>query len=285
MLKFTTPIAVASLMLTSLTLVGCAKTNADSAQADTVMAQLLKNHPIAIQKITEGVWVHSSAYRFPGGQPIPSNGLIVEDGESLILVDTAWGEVATLALLETIKTDIGKPVKKLIITHHHYDRLAGVDILEAQGVQVFSHPLTPALSAALGTPTPDTSVSALAKPKSRSKVGPVEIAFPGKGHSPDNIVVYVPAAKVLFAGGLVRGGEQATLGNLADADIEHWPEALAWVRATHKDAKFVVPAHGKGGGNALPERTLKLLAATVNAKNSTPNKKPKKTKEQVKDLK
>jgi metallo-beta-lactamase class B VIM len=238
---------------------------------DTLLREIQTAHPVNLQKIAEGVWVHSSAYRFPGAALVPSNGLVVEDGESLILIDTAWGELATLALLAKIETEIGKPVKKLIITHHHYDRLAGVDILEARGAEVFSHPKTANLSAGRGTPVPNTSVGALSEPKSRSKLGPVEIAYPGKGHAPDNIVVYVPAAAVLFAGGLVRGADQKTLGNTADASIEDWASSLAWVNAVYKDAKFVVPGHGKGGDGSLPRLTLKLLAATVNGAEASAN--------------
>ena len=78
-------------------------------------SELSKNYPIALQKIAEGVWVHTSNYIVPGRKPIPSNGLIVEDGDSLIMVDTAWGEMATQSLLEKIKADIGKPVTKLVI--------------------------------------------------------------------------------------------------------------------------------------------------------------------------
>jgi metallo-beta-lactamase class B VIM len=232
---------------------------------DTLLSEIITAHPVNLQKIAEGVWVHSSAYRFPGAALVPSNGLVVEDGDALILVDTAWGELATLALLAKIESEIGKPVKKLIVTHHHYDRLAGVDILEARGAEVFSHPQTANLSAARGTPVPNTSVSALSAPKSRSKLGPVEIAYPGKGHAPDNIIVYVPSAAVLFAGGLVRGADQKTLGNTATASIEDWASSLAWMSAVYKDAKFVVPGHGKGGDASLPRLTLRLLAATVNA--------------------
>jgi len=84
--------------------------------------------------------VHTSNYTVPGRKPIPSNGLIVDNGDELIMVDTAWGEKATESLLAKIETEIGKPVKKLIITHHHLDKLAGVDVMEFSGVEVFTHP-------------------------------------------------------------------------------------------------------------------------------------------------
>ena len=95
----------------------------DAAKAPLEDSKLSQNYPVALQKIADGVWVHTSNYTVPGRKPIPSNGLIVEDGDNLIMVDTAWGEMATKSLLEKVKTDIGKPVTKLIITHHHLDKL------------------------------------------------------------------------------------------------------------------------------------------------------------------
>ena len=212
------------------------------------------------------MWVHTSAYTLPGGVAYPSNGLIVEDGDGLTLVDTAWGEMATQSLLQKISEDIGKPVKNLIITHHHYDRMAGVDIVEKTGAKVFTHPETAGLGAAMGVPVPNTSVAALSEPKSRSKVGNIEIAFPGAGHAEDNLVVYVPSANVLFAGCAVRGADMTSLGNIADADITAWPGSLAWTKAVYKDTKIVVPSHGKGGDLSLIDKTLKMLAAEVNQK-------------------
>ena len=233
---------------------------------DDLAATISAQYPVVIQNIADGVWVHTSAYTLPGGVAYPSNGLIVEDGDGLTLVDTAWGEMATQSLLQKISEDIGKPVKNLIITHHHYDRMAGVDIVEKTGAKVFTHPETAGLGAAMGVPVPNTSVAALSEPKSRSKVGNIEIAFPGAGHAEDNLVVYVPSANVLFAGCAVRGADMTSLGNIADADITAWPGSLAWTKAVYKDTKIVVPSHGKGGDLSLIDKTLKMLAAEVNQK-------------------
>jgi len=253
-------IFISIFIASTLTLSACTAPETQTTPPSTTQT----DYPLAIQKLAEGVWVHTSTYTFPGGNVVPSNGLVVADGDSLILVDTAWGEMATLALLDKIEAEIGKPVTKLILTHHHFDRLAGVDLLEKQGVEVFTHPDTANLSAARGTPIPNTSVAALKNKGARSKVGPVEIAYPGPGHAVDNLVVYVPKADILFGGCLIRGKDQTTLGNISDADIKAWPGNLAWTRATYP-AKIVIPGHGQGGDLTLLDDTLKLLAKTVNA--------------------
>jgi len=226
---------------------------------------LSKNYPIALQKIADGVWVHTSNYTVPGRAPIPSNGLIVADGEELIMVDTAWGEMATKSLLEKIKADIGKPVTKLIITHHHLDKMAGVDVMEFEGAQVFTHPLTPIKAVNSGYPVPNTSVATLKEAKSRTKVGSVEIAYPGAAHSEENLVVYIPSQKILYGGCAIKGAEANSMGNLSDADIKAWPASLNWVKATYPDTQTVVPGHGKGADLSLIDKTLAMIAAKVNA--------------------
>jgi len=238
-------------------------------EADSFITQLKTDYPVALAEIADGVWVHTTNYKLPGQAPISSNGLIVADGDDLILVDTAWGELTTLSLLETIKEKTGKSVTKLIITHHHMDRLAGVDVAERENIQVFTHPNTPRLAAALGYPVPNTSVSALKAPKSRTKVGSVEVAFPGHGHSEDNLVVYVPAANILYGGGAVRPAGSTNLGRLKDADLKTWGPALAWVKATYPETKIVVPANGQGSNLTLIDATLKLIATRVNTEAET----------------
>lgn len=260
---------LSSIFATTLALTACEKSQIPSTEkAIDPQAQALEAasqvYPILLQKIADGVWVHTSTYTFPGGNIVPSNGLVIEDGEKLILVDTAWGELATQALLAKIKSTTGKEVGKLIITHHHHDRLAGVDLLERMGVSVFTHPDAPGLSAKKGTPVPDTSVAALKNPESRTKSGAIEIAYPGPGHAHENLVVYVPAAKILFGGCLVRGNDQNGLGNLEDADVKTWPKSLNWIKQTYPETKLVVPGHGQGADMALIDKTLAMLAKKVN---------------------
>lgn len=240
-------------------------THNKSLGSDSFLTQVQKDYPVTLSKIADNVWVHTSNYRIPGQAPIPVNGLVIVDGDDVILADAAWGELATISLLETVKKDIGKPVTKLITTHHHADRVMGVDAAEREGIQVFTHPDTPALAASKGWPVPNTSVSALREPQSRTKVGTIEIAYPGHGHAGDNLIVYVPSAKVLYGGCAVRGAEAKGLGNTRDADIKKWATSLAWAKATYPEAELVVPGHGKGADLSLIDRTLQMIASEVNS--------------------
>lgn len=264
-----------SLLLTAFILTACggAQTPATSPEAkveDSFLTQLQADYPVTLSKIAEGVWVHTTNYKLPGQNPIPVNGLVVLDGEDVILVDGAWGELATLSLLEKIKAETGKPVTKMIVTHHHMDRTAGVDVAEWQGIQIFTHPDTPGLAAKSGFPAPNTSVTALKTPGSRTKVGSLEVAYPGHGHASDNLVVYIPSEGVLYGGCAVRGAGSKTLGNIEDADLPKWATSLSWMKTTYPKAKIVVPGHGKGANLSLIDGTLALITDASDAEDATP---------------
>lgn len=250
-----------SLLVSAFLLAACGGADAPAPKAqDDFLTKLQADFPVTLSKVSENVWVHTTNYTLPGRAPAPINGLVVVDGEEVTLVDGAWGELATLSLIEKVQAETGKPVTKMIVTHHRADRTAGVDAAEYRGVQIFTHPDTPTLAAKAGFPVPNTSVAALKEPKSRTKVGNVEVAFPGPGHTQDNLVVYIPTAKILYGGSAVRGAETEILGNLETANLDAWPETLQWTKVTYKDAVLVVPGHGKGANLSLIDGTLALLA-------------------------
>lgn len=262
------------LILTAALLTACnnaptdAVTNATEPTPvqDTFLTQLQADYPVTLSPIADGVWVHTTNYRLPGQSPIPVNGLVVVDGDEVILVDGAWGELATVSLLEKIRAETGKPVTKMIVTHHHADRTSGVDAAERDGIEVFTHPTTPMLAARAGWPAPNTSVAALNDPQSRIRVGRVEVAYPGHGHASDNLIAYLPDEKILYAGCAVRGAGTETLGNVEDADLPKWRNSLLWTKATYPETQTVVPGHGKGANLSLIDATIALIdEATTNA--------------------
>lgn len=237
------------------------------AAADSFLAGLRADYPVTLSPLADGVWVHTTNYTLPGQSPIPVNGLVVIDGEAVTLVDGAWGELATLALIEAVKAETGLPVTKMIVTHHHADRTAGVDAAEREGIEIFTHPDTPMLAARAGWPAPNTSVAALDAPQSRTRVGKIELAYPGHGHAPDNLVTYLPDNRILYGGCAVRGAGVRNLGNVEDADLALWRDSLLWTKATYPDAQTVVPGHGKGANLSLIDATIALIGAAQGTEN------------------
>lgn len=175
-----------------------------TARADVTAPPTAERAPDAprLEQLHPDVWVHISTQLYQG-MPVPSNGLVVRDGDGLLLVDTAWGEAETAALLDAIEAEIGLPVRRAIVTHFHDDSVSGARVLEERGVVVHGTPHTQRLAAEEGNAVPSSRLEGLDEVGSAISLGPVEVFYPGAGHAPDNVVVFVPGAGVFSAGGIV----------------------------------------------------------------------------------
>jgi metallo-beta-lactamase class B VIM len=245
-------------MLRRLALTALAALLLVAAPAPAVMKSAPLQSTVKLRLLRPGVWIHTSRYVFPDGSLIPANGLVVKEGGGLVLIDTAWGEMLTADLLGEIHREIKLPVRRAIVTHSHADRIAGADLLRKQGIPVFAHPLTCRRAAAVAIAMPSDSLAGLRKPGDAEFLGSIEVFYPGPAHSPDNIVVWVPSARVLFGGCAVKSID-SNLGNLADADTRAWPDAIHRVMERYRQAEVVVPGHGAEGGQQLLTHTLELL--------------------------
>jgi glyoxylase-like metal-dependent hydrolase (beta-lactamase superfamily II) len=212
---------------------------------------------LQVAELTDGVWVHISWGTLSDGTRFPSNGLIVRDGEELVLVDTAWGVEATEELLDWTETALGLPVTKAVITHFHDDRLGGSPILASRGIPFYSLPLTRRLAVDDEVPLPEALPDL--KVGESFAVGALEVFYPGPGHAPDNLVIWVADARVIFGGCSVRAAQTSSLGNTADADLAHWPQAIRNIQTRYPTAVYVVPGHGIVGDRSLLAHTLSLF--------------------------
>jgi len=219
--------------------------------------------PIQIIKLDEGVWMHTSYYTYPNHVKFPSNGLIVKEGNTLTLIDTAWGELQTVQLLETIKLEINLPVSKAIVTHAHSDRAAGVDVLESSGVEVYSHPLTKRFTIENGSPVPNHTLDAILEAGSSMKFGSLEVFFPGAAHAMDNVMVWLPEKHILFGGCAIRAMSSTSAGNTVHGDIQSWAQVIKHVQEEYRNAVLVVPGHGDFGGTELLTHTEKMVMAAA----------------------
>lgn len=256
------PIAVLALALA-----GCASAFTQPGPSDPEIAAA---HPSAdeippgearLLKVRDGVWVHVAMQDIGNGLVYPSNGLVVQDGEGLLLVDTAWGGENTAALLAVIESEIGLPVHRAVSTHFHDDRVAGVDTLRGAGIQTYATPLTRRLAESEGNEVPDHVIDGLAEPGNAVRFGPVEILYPGAGHSVDNLIVYVSEARVLFGGCAVHEAARESPGNVADADLNAWVMSISRVQARYPEAQLVIPGHGIPGGPELLSHTIAVVEA------------------------
>jgi glyoxylase-like metal-dependent hydrolase (beta-lactamase superfamily II) len=86
----------------------------------------------------------------------------------------------------------------------------------------------------------------------------VELAFHGRAHTDADITVFVPDAKVLFAGDLVENGGPPSFG---DGYPIEWPDAVERLLPLATGA--VVPGHGAVGDHAFVVAQLAALRGLV----------------------
>jgi glyoxylase-like metal-dependent hydrolase (beta-lactamase superfamily II) len=209
---------------------------------------------LEVRPLTAHIFLHRSYKEVEGFGVVGSNGLLVQGGEAAFLVDTAFTEADTRALLERAEHDLGVRVAAALITHAHDDRLGGLTALGT--AQTYALGLTRERARAAQKPVPSQELPA----EGSLRIDDVTVQFfhPGPAHAPDNIVVYLPEQRVLFGGCMVRAAGDG-LGNLGDANLASWRDAITRVMERYPEAERVIPGHGEPGGRELLTHTLELL--------------------------
>jgi len=205
----------------------------------------------SVRQLSPDVWLYVSQ-REDG---VASNSLVVWLPTGPLLVDPPWGEPQTDKLLDWAQRNLGRPVASAVCTHSHADRTGGMAALQRRGIPAGALQRTVELVQAAGKPAPGVLFASGVHTDPRG----FEAFFPGAGHAPDNIVVWIPKARVLFGGCLVKAQEATDLGFVGDADLAHWPLAIEAVRARYSTAAIVVPGHGEPGPLRVLDRTIQLL--------------------------
>lgn len=207
-------------------------------------------------KIKESVWIHKSFGSFDG-KTYPSNGLVVLANKGVVVIDTPWTIAQTEELIQSIQSKFQKEILFLVVTHAHDDRMVGVPSFQKRNIPVYSTKQTAKIAKekGYGVPSPILDI------QTRLSAGNVsiEVFYPGHGHSPDNIVVWLPETHILFAGCLVKALEAGDLGNVKDADLLQWELSVKRVLSRYPDAEVVVPGHGNWGKLDLLRHTIRLL--------------------------
>lgn len=233
---------------------------------------------LTVRSVQPGVYVITHSF------PWPANAALVEmDDSTLVLVDTPYTPEATQDLLAWAEAQFGEREIIAINTGFHYDNLGGNSYLIEQGIPVYGSDLTARLVEERGDEmraltlswleapqyqryyeahrnlpyTPPDHLFALDKGLSlQFGAESLEVYFPGPTHSPDNVVVYFPVRKILFAGCMVLGTDK--VGNTSDADLAAWPESIR--KLYQFDFEMVIPGHGDRLDDGLLAHTLDILA-------------------------
>ncbi len=224
---------------------------------------------VVFRELTEGVWLHTSFLTLPKWGKVPTNGLVVEQGDHSVLVDTAWNDEQTQQILQWAQDELGKPISDAVFTHAHSDKMGGVGILRERGVRTFAAADSNRFAKKRDLVPAENALSFDGNDVSTDLPG-VVVFDPGAGHTVDNIVVALPEKSILFGGCLIRPPGTSSLGNVADADVDHWDDAVRAVAAQFPRAKVVIPSHGPPAGRELLDLTIELVEKQSKPSTSVP---------------
>jgi glyoxylase-like metal-dependent hydrolase (beta-lactamase superfamily II) len=215
-----------------------------------------KKYPLEIQKLSEIAYVFVT-YQEIGEEVFPANGMFLLADQGAILIDTPWDVNHFQTILDTIFKVHGKRVIASISTHYHDDRTGAIDFLKENGIKTYSTLQTKKLCIEKNEKIPEFHF----KNDTVFKFGDIKIEtfYPGKGHTEDNIVVWIKSEKILFAGCLVKSLENDNIGNIRDADLDEWTKSVAKVKKKFKSAKIVIPGHYLSSDVGNLDHTINLI--------------------------
>ena len=231
------------------------------------MGQVPDRSPAAAAVTRLADQVHG--YVQPDGSWYINNCGFVDAGDHTVLIDTCSTERRTRALLAAVGETTGKPVTTLVNTHHHGDHTNGNylvasasvvghrktrEILLAEGIQTYEGVFTGNDWGELRSRPPEIVFD----DRLTLYAGDVEIQLihPGHAaHTTNDVLVWLPAHRVLYSGDLVfHGGSPfALMGSVAG-----WRRALDVVREL--DPAVILPGHGGPCDLSVVETVDRYLA-------------------------
>ncbi len=194
-----------------------------------------------------------------------SNAGFVVTPAGVVVIDALGSPELARELMREIKRLTGKVVTHVIVTHYHADHIYGLQAFKDAGAHII------AARAALEYLNSETAQLRLEASRNelfpwidektrlvladewldRERdlvVGGVRFVLKpvGPAHTPEDLVVYMPSEKVLFAGDLVYRGRLPFVGQTADS--KKWIESLDALLLF--DIQTTVPGHGPVSSSA-----------------------------------
>lgn len=211
---------------------------------------------LSIHHMVDSFYVYTSYGSFQGVK-YPANGLYVVTKKGVVLLDEPWNPADYQPLLDSIQARHHQKVVLCIATHFHQDRTGGLDAYKKSGIPTYSTEMTDSLSKINGKPRAEH----LMQGDTTFNIGGLafQVFYPGKGHAPDNIVVWFGKEKVLYGGCFYKSVDDHDLGNLEDADVRAWKTSIKRVEATFGQPKFLVVGHNSWKNLHADKHTLQMI--------------------------
>lgn len=212
------------------------------------------------QRVSESVWFveGASALGSVANRNFISNAAFVLTPAGVVVIDALGSPALAQELMAEIRKHTSQAVSHVIVTHYHADHIYGLQVFKAQGAKIIAHKAALAylnsetarlrleasrleLAPWVDAQTALTDADQWLAGDTLLQVGGVDfqIKAMGPAHTPEDLVVYLPSERVLFAGDLVF---RARIPFVGQADSRHWIAALD--RLAMFDTKVIVPGHG-----------------------------------------
>lgn len=211
-----------------------------------------------------------SALGSPANQNFISNAGFIVTSAGVVVIDALGSPSLAERLIAEIRKVTPQPITHVILTHYHADHVYGLQAFKALGTRVIAHQagreylfsdtarlrlqasreeLAPWINEKTQLLEADEWING---PK-ELQVGDTKIMLQpvGPAHTPEDLAVYVPSAKVMYVGDLVFRSRIPFVGQ---ADSRNWIASLD--RMLKFDAKMVVPGHGPVSAEARKDMEL-----------------------------
>lgn len=228
--------------------------------------------PMVAQRVSPSSWYVEGlgALGSSANQNFISNAAFVVTPAGVVVIDALGSPALADRLLAEIRKVTPLPVTHVIMTHYHADHIYGLQSFKARGARIIAHRAAQEyinsdtaqirLQASRQTLAPwiDGNTRLVSADDwidgpTEFRVGGVRFLLQpvGPSHTPEDLVVYLPQEKILFAGDLVFRGRIPYVGQ---ADSGHWIQALQTLLAFQTDT--IVPGHGPLSSQARHDMEL-----------------------------
>lgn len=242
-----------------------------AAQGEPPTAYPPVHVPMEVQRVPD-----SNAYYVLGQPAVPDQenegftsnaGFVITDA-GVVVYDALGTPSLGFALIQEIRALTDQPIKYVIAGHYHADHVYGLQafkdytdavVIAQQKAYLYIHSedaderlaqrrvaLAPWVNARTRVVEPDITFT----DELTLNLGDVsfKLVYAGPAHAPDDILMMVEPAGILFAGDIVQNHRIPSLYS-SEVNTQNWLDGLATVRKLNP--QFIIPGHGQPSTNAI----------------------------------
>jgi glyoxylase-like metal-dependent hydrolase (beta-lactamase superfamily II) len=231
---------------------------------------LPESPPLPVRRLAPGVYLTLGDVG-RGSEGRPNAGFVISK-DGVVVIDALASPQQGRQLVQSIRRITRKPIKWLVLTHHHPDHHFGAVVFRKLGAKIIAHPDRRVLASEAGedalmadwvrvvgldamrgfefADVPDLAITQAYTLRIGERT--LVISHPAAAHSAGDLMVWLPQERVLFAGDLlVEDG----VTMVVDGNSRELLKALTNIDSLHP--LVVVPGHG-----GIPARPANLVART-----------------------